>query len=75
MTLVSRAEEFEAVWWNPPSDWQQKTGLEQSTVSNVETPLQLAGEEFEIVGQVALNDWNGQRTGRFVVRDARPSVD
>ena len=74
MTLVSRAEEFEAVWWNPPSDWQQKTGLEQSTVSNVETPLQAAGE-FEIVGQVALNDWNGQRTGRFVVRDARPSVD
>ncbi|MCY4595880.1 MAG: DHHA1 domain-containing protein [Bryobacterales bacterium] len=75
MTLVSHGAEFQAVWWNPPSDWQQKAGLEESAVSDVKVLPRAARDSFEVVGQVALNNWNGRRDGRFVVRDARPSVD
>ena len=75
LTLVSHEREFQAVWWNPPSDWQQKTGVEVSADASIHAPAGATGDGFDVAGQVALNDWNGRRDGRLVVRDARPSVD
>lgn len=75
MTLVSHGKEFQAVWWSPPPDWQQKTAAEESAASGYKVLAGATQDGFDVVGQVALNDWNGRRDGRFVIRDARPSTD
>ena len=74
LTLVSYGKEFQAVWWSPPSDWQQKTAVEESAASGFHGLAGATRDGFDVVGQIALNDWNGRRNGRFVVRDAKRSA-
>ncbi len=75
LTLTTDMQRFRAVWWNPPSDWQERIRTDGSVGPVSRGPsTETAGDaRFEIVGQVELDEWRDRRQGRFVVRDARAS--
>ncbi len=70
LTLACRGQEFSAVWWSPPSNWQQRIGLEAAGGAPGNGRSQ---EGFEIAGEISLNEWRQRREGRIVIRDARTS--
>ena len=71
MTLGSGPAEFEAVWWGAPEDWAERLGLGENTRARLRRG---PTREVDVVGYVELDEWQGRRNGRFVVRNARASA-
>ncbi len=64
MTLRKDDVLFDAVWWSAPAEW---------TGSLASGPGGAAVPRFDVAGRVELNEWQGRRTGRIVIRGARRS--
>ena len=69
MNLASGERRFNAVWWRSPPDWHERLGLDP----NGGLPGGRSVHGVEVVGRVALDDWQGRRSGRFEIKDARIS--
>ncbi len=68
LKLSSGDREFEAVWWRAPADWEERIGIDtQGNASSKES----SSQGVDLVGEVALDDWKGRRSGRINVKDAR----
>lgn len=70
LTLASGSAEITAVWWNAPQNWFHRVGLNGSgsQQSASDSPIHV-----DFAGRVELDEWNGRRRGRLVVRDLRAS--
>lgn len=66
LTLRKEKALFDAVWWSAPADW---TGRLASGPGGAAVP------RIDIAGRVELNEWQGRRSGRIVIRSARTSPD
>ena len=71
LTLASDGAKTDAVWWNAPQAWFHRIGLNGtgSAEPNGESPIRI-----DLAGHVELDEWNGRRRGRLVVRDLRASA-
>lgn len=72
LTLGSGPTEFEAVWWGAPADWAEALGIGESWGA---WPRQDSPCYVDVVGRVELDEWQGRRNGRIVVRNAQASVE
>ena len=72
LRLESDRRQFDAVWWGAPGDWSRRLamGAPAGDSSNGESRL-----GADLACAVELDDWNGRRAGRLVVRDARPRAN
>lgn len=70
LELVSGSARTEAVWWNAPTDWRR-----WETNDPVGASLSDGSDQvrLEVAGRVELDDWQGRRRGRIVIRDLRPA--
>ena len=70
MTLESGGSRCSAVWWRAPQDCMEQLGQNGSGAGG---GAAAHGEPIDVVGPVELDEWQGRRQGRLVVRDARRS--
>ncbi len=70
LKLVMGDAMCDAVWWRAPADWTQRIGISGPHAGRSEPDVRI-----DLVGEIALDEWNGRRQGRFVVRDARAAAD
>ncbi|MDE0102902.1 MAG: DHHA1 domain-containing protein [Bryobacterales bacterium] len=70
LNVVAERARFEAVWWNPPPNWAKRLGLLDE--SEFHTAGWSTVGRFDLAGSLQVNEWRGRRSGRIVVRDARP---
>ena len=70
LTLASGGAKTDAVWWHAPQNWHHRIGLNGKGSSQADdgSPIRI-----DLAGQVELDEWNGRRRGRLVVRDLRAS--
>lgn len=70
LTLASGDSRFGAVWWRAPPDWAVRLGLNGSDSGGGSAS---PSAEVDLLGPVELDEWQGRRQGRLVIRDARVS--
>lgn len=70
LTLASGRAKTDAVWWHAPQGWHHRIGLngEGPPRPSEDSPVRI-----DLAGRVELDEWNGRRRGRLVVRDLRAS--
>ncbi len=67
--LVMGEARCSAVWWKAPADWTERIGLSGPRAGRSTNDIRI-----DLVGRIELDEWNGRRQGRFVVRDARATA-